>query len=196
MDSSKARRKYLRLMWEVEKRLEVLNGFISGEIDSLYLLATIESEALQLRKILELIAFASLVTHKEAYESVRKDILKDWHAKRIMRKVENLNPDFYPIPTVGVRNGKWQNLRGGFLTRKQFESLYDRCGNILHAKNPFSKVSQHTLSFHNSVPDYVARIEMLLRDHRVRLIGARDEIRVSVPFFSQERIKIWFLTKV
>lgn len=195
MESSRIRKKYLNLMWETEKRLEVLHGYIKEEINSLYLQATIEAEALQLRKILELIAYASLVSNKEVYESVRNDISKDWHANRIMRKIERINPDFYPIPTTGVKNGRWNTLKGGFLTRKQFEELYDKCGNILHAKNPFSKVSQRSLAFHNKVPDFTSRIEQLLCQHRVRLAGTKDEAHVFVPFFTdkpmQLRLLVW-----
>ena len=68
-------------MWEVEKRLEILQGFIGKEINTLFLQSTIESEALQVRKLLELIAYSSLVAHKEAYQAVRADIAKDWHAQ-------------------------------------------------------------------------------------------------------------------
>ena len=184
MNSSRIRRKYLELMLEVEKRLEVLNGFISKEIGALYVQTTIESEALQLRKILELIAYSSLIAHKTAYESIRSDISKDWHASRILRKVETLNPGFYPIPTNGIKNGNWRRVRGGFLTRKQFETLYDRCGNVLHSKNPFSKISQYSLSFHKQVPSYVSRIERLLEEHVVVLAGSNEIIHVKVPFFT------------
>lgn len=181
-------------MWEAEKRLEVLNGFIKGEINSLYLLATIESEALQLRKLLELIAYASLISHKVAYKMIKDDISKDWHAKRILRQVEKLNPYFYPIPTNGVKNGKWNTLRGGFLTRNQFESLYDKCGVVLHTKNPFSKISQHSLSFHRRVPEHVVRIEKLLSEHRVRLAGTEDEIHVLVQFFTGKPMQLRLLS--
>lgn len=196
MDSSQIRRKYLNLMWEAEKRLEVLNGFVNEEINTLYLQTTIESEALQLRKLLELIAYASLVSHKKEYENVRNDISKDWHASRILRKIEQLNPGFYPVPTNGVKNGKWNNLKGGFLTRKQFETLYDKCGNVLHSKNPFSKVSQRSLAFHKKVPDYVARIEKLLTEHTVKLVGADDSIYVLVPFFTSRPKQISLLQRL
>lgn len=196
MDNSRVRRKYLDLMWEAEKRLEVLNGFINKEISSLYLQTTIESEALQLRKVLELIAYASLVAHKEEYENVRNDISKDWHGSRILRKIEQLNPSFYPVPTNGVKNGKWKKLKGGFLTRKQFETLYDKCGNVLHSKNPFSKVSQRSLAFHKKVPDYVARIEKLLTEHTVKLVGGGDSIYVLVPFFADRPKQVSLLQRL
>lgn len=180
-------------MREAEKRLEVLNAFINKETNAVYLQTTIESEALQLRKLLELIAYASLVAHKDAYKSVRKDIDKDWHAKRILRKIESLNPNFDPIPTNGVSNGKWNTPRGGYLTRKQFETLYDKCGKILHSKNPFSNTPQHLLSFHKKMPNHVARIQKLLSEHRVRLASSNEMIHVRVQFFTDAPMELRLL---
>jgi hypothetical protein len=58
---------YCNLMDEVKKRTAVVQGFLNGQINAFYPAATIESAALQLRKILELIALGSLVAHKEEY---------------------------------------------------------------------------------------------------------------------------------
>jgi hypothetical protein len=196
MHNSKDRRKYLKLMWELEKRLEILNSFSKKEIHTLYLQATIESEALQLRKILELIAYASLVAHKDAYIKVRKSINLDWHAKRIIKTIEELNPGFYPIPTRGVQNGNWKTVRSGFMTKKEFATLYDRCGGILHAKNPFSRSSQRELMFHERMPIYVKRIENLIQEHRVRLAGIGDEIHVLVPLYKNSPMRVRFLKRI
>lgn len=195
MSNSQIRIKYLKLMWEAEKRLEVLKGYVNCDIHSLYLQATIESEALQLRKLLELIAYSSLISHKFEYESVRDDISKDWHAKRILKKVEQLNPNFYPIPVNGVKNGKWNKLRGGYLTKKQFETLYDYCGSILHSKNPFSKVSKKVMSFHSKVPEFVTKIENLLYEHTVKLAGGNYEIHVVTNFFLDKRKTLTLLSQ-
>jgi hypothetical protein len=174
-------------MSEIEKRLDVINGFTNKEINALYLQTTIESEALQLRKILELIAYASLITHKEDYKKIQDNITRLWRAKNIINQIEKLNPEFYPIPTSGLKNGKWNTLRGKFLTKKQFEYLYDECGKILHAKNPFSKLPQKSIAFHKKVPEYVFRIEKLLCQHRVKLVGNNDEIHVIVPFHTNNQ---------
>ena len=167
MHKSRDRRKYLSLLWEVSKRLEVLHAFIDKKIDNIYLQVSVESEALQIRKILELIAYASLISHKEAYEEARNNFSRDWHAKRIIKQLESINPNFYPIPIKDVERGGRLTPRGGYLTKLQFENLYDRCGSILHSKNPFLKVSQRSISFHNKVPEYVDRIENLLTKHSI-----------------------------
>lgn len=193
MESSRLRRKYLSLMWEAEKRLEVLHAFMRKEITSLYLQATIESEALQIRKLLELISYSSLVAHKEAYKAARAEISKDWHADRILAKIEKVNPFAYPIPTDGVKNEKWNVLRGGFLTRKQFSALYKRCNGVLHSKNPFGQEPTNSLAFHRNVPEYTHRIEKLLTEHRVRLPGTEDQIHVIAHFFSGRTMQLRLL---
>lgn len=179
-------------MWEAEKRLEILYAFSDKKISVMYLQADIEAEALQIRKLLELIAFSSLVAHKPAYESVRETFAKDWHAKRILNKIEKLNPNFYPIPFSTDRNMHRSNLRGGYLTRHQFEKLYDCCGGLLHSKNPFSRVAKSSLSFHAKVPEYTERIELLLKEHSVVLIGGKETINVSVPFFTGEPFELTY----
>ncbi len=113
------------MMWECRYRVETLRDFTSGKTHCTYLQTTIEAEALQLRKLLELIAFSSLVSYQEAYSSLRNDIVKDWHAARILHKIESINPEFYPVPIDSFNRHGWHRVQGGYLTRKQFERLYD-----------------------------------------------------------------------
>ena len=44
----------------------------------------VESAVLQVRKVLELIAFASLVANKQVYSKIH--INKDWHPDKIVKK--------------------------------------------------------------------------------------------------------------
>ncbi len=195
MNSYKDRKHYLQLMWEIHKRLETIKSLNQGKSDSLYVQCTIESEALQIRKILELIAYASLLSHKEAYKIVRQDISKDWHAKRIIKKIEELNPAFYPVPIKVTSNKKWNRLRGGFLTKIQFASLYDQSANILHSKNPFSKTPQRAISFHKNIPSYILKIENLLSEHLIHLANRNELLHVSISFYENKPMVARFLTK-
>ena len=52
--------KYADCMEEIKKRTEVVNGFFTGKCHAMYVQTTAESVSLQIRKILELIALASL----------------------------------------------------------------------------------------------------------------------------------------
>ena len=58
---------------------------------------------LQIRKILELIAFASLVANKNVYTAVFSKVSKAWNAGDLLKELEQVNPDFYPVPIFGGR---------------------------------------------------------------------------------------------
>ncbi|MDO6594107.1 hypothetical protein [Neptuniibacter sp. 1_MG-2023] len=191
---SRVRRKYASMMWECRYRIETLRDFTSGKTHCTYLQTTIESEALQLRKLLELIAFSSLVSYQEAYRSVRSDIAKDWHAARVLRKIETINPEFYPVPIDGFNRNDWNRVQGGYLTRKQFERLYDKCGAMLHSQNPFSK-GKSSLAFHRKVPEYLRRIETLLSEHLVELAESRELIHVIAPMEDDAPIQVRHLVR-
>ena len=60
----------------------------------------VETICLQFRKILEKIMLMSLVANKEAYAEQNAKFAKHYHAERIMRDLERINPDFYPVPNL------------------------------------------------------------------------------------------------
>jgi hypothetical protein len=193
---SRTRRKYASLMWECRYRLETLRDFVAGRTYCTYLQVTIESEALQLRKLLELIAFSSLVSNQDAYRAVRDDIAKDWHAARILKKIAEINPDFYPTPVRGHDGKRWLKLNGGYLTRHQFSQLYDKCGAMLHIKNPFFSKGKNSLAFHNQVPGYLRRIEELLSEHYVRLAKTNEFVHVTAPMDPKASIQVRVLVEL
>ena len=168
-------------MLEIEKRIETIEDLYAGRHSTTYDVTTIESICLQFRKVLELIAFSSLITHKDSYIKVRADIRRDWHADRILKKVEQLNENFYPVPLTDPKYSAKPFKRGGYLTRKQFSKLYDKCGDILHARNPFDRYNK-PLAFQRKVPDYVSRIKELLDIHLITFSGSDKAIFVEVPF--------------
>lgn len=177
---------YASLMHEIRRRLEVIRSFLAGRITTTYLRTNTESMCLQLRKVLELIAFSSLVSQRTAYELVRQNIGRDWHAERILMAVEKFNPRFYPkpvqgfLPPVGQRAARFNFTRCGFLTRRQFTKLYDSCGGILHASNPFSS-ERNFVAFSRAIPATVKRIEALLSEHAVCLASSTEHLWVHVP---------------
>jgi hypothetical protein len=59
--------RYCECMEEVKLRIEVVRVLLSGRFSLKYLPPLVESVCLQIRKILELIALASLVAVKDEY---------------------------------------------------------------------------------------------------------------------------------
>lgn len=120
---------YCNLMEEIKRRNEVIQAYLSGHLNCLFRAVTVETEALQLRKILELIALGSLVANKSEYAKQYEKFASHWHAGRIMRDVESINPKFYPEPfreipsqSQGVKNDLVP-MTEGFLTKKDFISV-------------------------------------------------------------------------
>jgi hypothetical protein len=165
---------YLRCLEEAKQRLAFAERFAAGNsgqprIDT-------ESACLQLRKALELIAYAAIAPHRAKYEAWRrqdvqsKDFRKDYNGKKILNSLAKLNPYSYPRPLLPLveRDGAWHFdvFRGEYLTKKRYEKVYDRCGALLHADNPWGHDKQYT-SFMGLLPNYVTLTRNLIKLHSV-----------------------------
>lgn len=167
--------KYCGLMEELKFRMEVVDYFISGRGHAVYQPATIESACLQLRKILELVAFGSLVANVEAYNSVYSKVSKKWHAAEILEELERVNPEFYPSPVVEVPSTipgvllRHEKRGPGYLTKEDFPEVYGRCGVIAHAANPFGKGIDYGYYF-KMIPLWRNQVLHLLNCHELHLL--------------------------
>ena len=146
----------------------------------------------QFRKILELLAFSTLTANREKYSIAHANFAIHWKAKSMLDAVEKLNPNFYPVPhglpktlPNGVKN--LTPLTEGFLTKKDFELLYDKSSEILHARNPFA-TKDPVIEIGYSVAQWIARIQSLLSLHYVDLI---DETKWMVQIPDEGPITLW-----
>ncbi|GEA02979.1 hypothetical protein KUL17_18760 [Alteromonas sp. KUL17] len=193
--------KYAECMEEIKKRTEVIRAFLDGRCNALYKQTTAESICLQVRKILELIALASLVANKEEYAKVRANFSKDWHAKRILKSVEEINPKFYPSPSTQIIDkvtGKVlevKAIKSGFLTRKDFENIYDRCGGLLHAQNPFA-ATKDIDNFLKIVPSWLEKIKTLLNHHQAQLVQDDLQFWVVMQSKTEGRVQVTLFQRV
>jgi hypothetical protein len=135
--------KYAPLMQGVKLRIELIERLMQNK-DSPPLVPRFEFAALQFRKILELIAFGSLVANEKVYASTHVGFANEWNAKRLLVKVERLNPNFYPVPVRQVKcdlpgiTFKHQKITSGFLTKDDFVAAYQKCSELIHTTNPYS----------------------------------------------------------
>jgi hypothetical protein len=86
--------------------------------------------------------------YKKAYESFRKHSRAD----RILRDLERINPDFYSKPAKQERamlEGVDHHLviasesDDSFLRKSDFCKVYEKCGGLLHAQNPFGSARDY-----------------------------------------------------
>ena len=163
-------------MEEVKKRTDVVKCFLARRCTAYYDVPTAECVALQIRKILELIALASLVANKAEYAVQHEKFAEHWNAKEILDNIRKVNPDFYAVPTkqneVAKQVFKNQEIETGFLTVDNFKTLYDQCSKLLHARNPFSKkAAGDAQRFMKDASKWMNRIRMLLNHHEITLAG-------------------------
>ncbi|GAH38334.1 unnamed protein product, partial [marine sediment metagenome] len=105
----------------------------------------LEFSCLQMRKVCELFAFATLIANRKLYEKIRKDFHKDWNFKRILNVVEKVNPKYFPEPLTLIENeeGKKNNFEGiknDFLLRSDLEKIYSECCDYVHAQNHYKDI--------------------------------------------------------
>jgi len=168
-------------MQEVKHRNEVVRCFLTGKCNTPYRATTLETIYLQYRKTLELIALGSLVVNKKEVEKHKQKFDQWWHAERILVDIEKVNPDFYPRPiqdSAGDANRKIipyeiSPINEGFLTRDEFAQLYDECGEILHADNPFGKKVNY-LKYEKAMTGWLKKIMILLNSHTIRLLNDKN----------------------
>lgn len=108
---------------------------------------------LQIRKILELIIFGTMVANQEVYKKTYSDFKNHWNVRKIMRKIEIINKNYYPIAMSfgdsklnddGINYTHELNvLNTEFLTKEEFIKLYDKCSEIIHSPNPFPGQSHY-----------------------------------------------------
>ena len=161
-------------MEEIKRRMTVLDAFLSGQSSAIFLPTAIETTCLQLRKILELIALASLVANEKAYSSAYRDFAKHWNAGELLKSLSAINPQFYPVPVVelptdqpGVKH-QLKERDPDYLTKDNFVELYGRCGVIMHAANPFGRGINYEF-YKANLPLWRQQIINLLNNHQIRL---------------------------
>lgn len=193
--------KYAACMEEIKMRTEVIRAFFDGRCSALYKQTTAESIGLQIRKILELIALASLVANKDEYARNRAKFASDWHAKRILSDIEAINPLFYPVPTEQVHDESGENVvetklvSSGYLTKAEFEKLYDKCGSILHAQNPFS-ATKDIDRFIKDVPEWMKKIMKLLNHHQIQLVQSDLQFWVLMQSKKDGKVQVTLFQQV
>lgn len=200
-DSSSDRVKYAACMEEIKKRITVVDVFLNGSRSALYLKTTVESIYLQFRKILELIAMASMSTSPE-YMARYDRFRRHYNGKRILQDLEKVNPDFYPRPTrqvVDLDSGKVVkvvDVESGFLTKDQYVELYDTCGDLLHAENPYAEGEQDMESRLREAPEWKNRIVTLLNHHQVQLADSAKQIWVLMHAKSDGNVHVFDFEEV
>ena len=182
---------YCYLMEEVKSRIESINQLI--ELPSIEVKTRVESICLQLRMLLELIVFSSLVSNKDVWQRSQKELQSSQDISKKVKELKRLHPDFFPKPVVlqEVATGDEPAIRSeGYLNEDKLIQVYGRLGSILHAENPIGRKKDFRF-FLDAVPDWISEVINLMECHRVYLYHRPDEFYLVKMFGDIDGVLMW-----
>ena len=159
---------------------------------------------LQIRKILEFIIFGTMVANQEVYKKTYSDFKNHWNVKKIMRKIEIINENYYPIAMSfgdsklnddGINYTHELNvLNTEFLTKEEFIKLYDKCSEIIHSPNPFQ--NNHLINFEKTLEDWMYKIVSLIYIHQIKLVNSKHTWLITLTYPPNGKINVQLLDPV
>jgi hypothetical protein len=159
---------------------------------------------LQIRKILELIIFGTMVANQEVYKKTYSDFKNHWNVRKIMRKIEIINKNYYPIAMSfgdsklnddGINYTHELNvLNTEFLTKEEFIKLYDKCSEIIHSPNPFQ--NNHLINFEKTLEDWMYKIVSLIYIHQIKLVNSKHTWLITLTYPPNGKINVQLLDPI
>ena len=171
-----AQDKYIKVLVEIKRRTAVIDAIHFKEINSLYEATTIETAYLQLRKILELIAFSSLIANINVYSKQYNKFATHYNAHLMFKDMRRVNVNFFPEPIIQTPSknpefvSEWSAPSSGYLTKDDFLELYEKCGRMMHAENPYGAEIDYD-KYKEQLPIWRTKIVRLLNAHTITLFN-------------------------
>ena len=148
---------YSNLMEEIKLKVEAIQRVM--EMPGIINQTRVETACLQLRMVLELIVFSSLVSNKDAWQKSQDELRRAWNIKKIMGDLRGIHSRYYPEP---------KRKRGDFLTEERLVTVYDQLNKIIHAENPMG-AQVDLRHYMESMPKWLEWATNLLMEHKVFL---------------------------
>lgn len=168
--------KYLGVLAEIKRRMKVVDDIISADSRLRFRATSIETACLQVRKILELIAFGSLIANVRIYSAQHRKFAEHWNPKIMLKDIARVNPNFYPTPIIQKPSAipgvamDWIDRNPDYLTKDDFLFAYDKCGGILHAANPYGATTDFD-AYQVNLIQWRKKIVNLLNSHTMSLVA-------------------------
>lgn len=131
--------KYLEQLREVKQRGNVFHAFSSGTANAIYEEATVEVATLQLRKILELLAFGFVLATGEKAIPAYASFTKYKNVKEFFSQLQKINKDYYLQPAIQKQNEQEEMqwiypVSDEYLTPEDFDILFEHCDRVLEPR--------------------------------------------------------------
>jgi hypothetical protein len=123
--------------------------------------------------------------YREKYSAARAGFATEWNARRMLGFVEQINPNFYPVPLkppqqIAPGHKFFDRVADGFLTKEDFSTLYDGSAEVLHCRNPYAP-GDPTIDVKYTVDEWSRRIKALLSWHFVQIVDVQGLWVIQVP---------------
>jgi len=168
--STEDRERYSKVLEEMAHRLRGAREHLDADPT----VATVEYAALQLRKVLELIMMASLVTNRVAIEGISQALARadTDQARKLARKA---NPHYWPRATEVKNDGSFGPVPDDqVLAESAWGRAFGRVSDLLHADNPYAPPVDIPAQ-HVALADIERRLSGLLSQHLMLMAGANHD---------------------
>lgn len=195
--------KYIACMEEIKRRTAIITDFLEKKKITGYLMTDVEFICLQFRKLRELIALSSLCANRKKFEEMRSNFHKEWDANKILKTLERINPRFYPCASKQIIDAKTRKVietkpvKDGFLRREELPRILWKCGEFLHAFNPYS---------HSQVPapealwktfrEWLRKVMTLLNHHQTQLVDSRMQLWVVMQAAQDGKVHVTEMMRI
>ena len=128
-----------------------------------------------------------LSAHGDLGKGIHSSVLKEWDVRKIMKSLEKLGNNFYPLLiriVVGSNEVYVEEAENGIiLDKKSLLALYGRDGDFLHRGSLKKLFLAEPKDVSQEIIDWSARIVALLQEHRIILFGQDKQLmcRMVVP---------------
>ncbi len=181
---------YAHIVTELRDRL-LSAEVLSNQKNQVFL----ESTALQIRKILELIAYLSVLVNAEKLNHKERG---EYHAGKIVDSLDEKTTIHYPLPSRMIHpsnpNDQPVLIPRGYknaLSQPEFKVTYQLCGRVLHAQHPLKKDIDPDEVFLNHKRT-LGKLKFLLKSHTIGIKKAEDRytfLHVEIDFSNDEKTK-------
>lgn len=178
---------YAAAIRETKARIRIVTGHIEG----VPLHVTHELVALQVRMATELLAVGCVAAYDPLLAT--KSLHDEWHASKILKQIEKLHEDYFPVPIEwqadGAVNVIHPNPGGKYLTRADLLEMYDRAGNLLHVGKLNTILKQKARS--PSLPEmreWFGRLHTLLNQHLI--VRGDTHLMCNLGPLSSEQVEV------
>jgi hypothetical protein len=175
---------YSAMMEEIKVRIQFIETAIQGRYFMPHGQLVREVSYLQLRLICEMIALSCLVVHGDIKSTQEKRFMKEYDATKIIAGLQDLHPNFYPLPVSatesmatpdGSKGWTLTPIPNGFLTKGDLFNLYGKTGSYVH-RGSIKKLLKAKMPIEHAYTDvwnWLKKIGKLLSSHQIALLDGK-----------------------